>query len=55
MALVRSVLGIAIVVVLLLATFGGGWLVGRLGIGAAVNPASLTDVPWRTGPALRLR
>jgi len=41
---VRPVLGIAIVVVILLATFGSGWLVGRLGIGAAVNPASLTDV-----------
>ena len=24
--------------------FGGGWLVGRLGIGAAVDPASLTDL-----------
>ena len=30
MALVRRVLGIALVVVLLLAIFGGGWLVGRL-------------------------
>jgi hypothetical protein len=44
MARVRRVLGTAIVVVLLLAIFGGGWLVGRLGIGSAVNPASLTDV-----------
>ena len=44
MALVRPVLGIGVVVVLLLTIFGVGWLVGRLGIGAAVNPASLTDV-----------
>ncbi len=44
MALVRRVLGIAAVVVLMLATFGGGWLVGRLGIGSVVDPASLTDL-----------
>src|SRR6266849_861383 len=43
MALVRRVLGIAMVVLLVLAIFGGGWLVGRLGIASAVNPASLTD------------
>ena len=43
MALVRRVLGIALVVVLLLAIFGGGWLTGRLGIGSVVDPASLTD------------
>ncbi len=44
MALVRRVLGTATVVVLALAIFGGGWLTGRLGIGSAVNPASLTDL-----------
>jgi hypothetical protein len=38
------VLKIALVVVVLLAIFAGGWLVGRLGIGSAVNPASLSDV-----------
>jgi hypothetical protein len=27
----------------LLATFGGGWLVGRLGLGAVVDPESLSD------------
>jgi len=41
MASVRRVLGIALVVVLMLALFGGGWLVGRLGIGSVVKPASL--------------
>jgi hypothetical protein len=44
MALVRRVLGIAAAVVLMLAIFGGGWLVGRLGIGSVVDPASLTAV-----------
>jgi hypothetical protein len=41
-ALVRRVVGMTMVVVLALAIFGGGWLVGRLGIGSAVKPASLT-------------
>jgi len=44
MALARRVLATAMVVALLLAIFGGGWLVGRLGIGSAVDPASLTDL-----------
>jgi hypothetical protein len=44
MALVRRVLGVGLVVVLVLAIFAGGWLVGRLGIGSAVDPASLTDL-----------
>ena len=43
MTTVRRVLGIALVVALALGLFGGGWLIGRLGIGAAVDPASLTD------------
>jgi hypothetical protein len=43
MALVRRVLGMVMVVALLLATFAGGWLVGRLGIGSVVDPASLSD------------
>ena len=44
MALVRRVVGMAMVVALALAIFGGGWLVGRLGIGTAVKPASLTEL-----------
>src|ERR1700722_19504528 len=44
MALGRRVLGTAGVIVLALAIFGGGWLVGRLGIGSAVRRASLTDL-----------
>ena len=44
MARVRRAVGIAMVVVLALAIFAGGWLVGRLGIGSVVNPASLTEL-----------
>ena len=44
MASVRRVLGIAAIVILLSAVFAGGWLVGRLGIGAVVDPASLSDL-----------
>ena len=43
MALVRRMVGIAGLLVLVLALFGGGWLVGRLGIGSAVDPASLNE------------
>jgi hypothetical protein len=44
MTRVRRAFGIALGVVLLLATFAGGWLAGRLGIGSVVDPASLTDM-----------
>ena len=53
MALVRRILGTTAVVVVLLAIFAGGWLVGRLGIGAAVNPASLTDVERQFSERMR--
>lgn len=41
MALVRRMVTVAAVVALTLALFASGWLIGRLGIGAVVNPASL--------------
>ncbi|RPH60304.1 MAG: hypothetical protein EHM89_09140 [Acidobacteria bacterium] len=44
MAFVRRTLGIAALLVLLLSIFGGGWLVGRLGIGSTVSPQSLTEL-----------
>jgi len=44
MTLVRRVLGTGLVVLLGLAIFAGGWLVGRLGIGSVVKPASLTEL-----------
>ncbi|MQA28617.1 MAG: hypothetical protein GEU82_02100 [Luteitalea sp.] len=53
MASVRRVLGIALIFVLVLAIFGGGWLVGRLGIGSAVNPASLTDLERQFSERMR--
>jgi hypothetical protein len=47
MALVRRVLALAVVLVLLLISFAGGWITGRLGIGSVVAPASLTDLERR--------
>jgi hypothetical protein len=43
MTLVRRVVTTAAVAFAALALFAGGWLVGRLGIGSVVNPASLND------------
>jgi hypothetical protein len=42
--MIRRVARLAFVIVLLLAIFAGGWLLGRLGIGSVVDPASLTEV-----------
>jgi len=44
MALVRRVLKASLVVLLLLVAFSGGWIAGRTGLGAAVDPASLNDL-----------
>jgi hypothetical protein len=44
MSLVRRLVSVSLVVVLALILFGGGWLVGRLGLGAGVEPASLSDL-----------
>jgi len=43
MTTVRRVLSLVLVVVAALVLFAGGWLVGRLGIGSVVDPASLTE------------
>jgi hypothetical protein len=53
MATVHRALAIALVVFLALAVFGSGWLIGRLGIGAAVDPASLTDVERQFAERMR--
>jgi hypothetical protein len=53
MALVRRVLGMAMVVVLVLAIFGGGWLAGRLGYGSVVDPASLPDLERQFAERMR--
>ncbi len=47
MTLVRRGVTIAAAAVFVLVLFSGGWLVGRLGIGAVVDPASLTDAERR--------
>lgn len=53
MATVRRALGFGLIVVLALVLFGGGWLIGRLGIGAVVDPASLTDVERQFAERMR--
>ncbi|HEX7186065.1 MAG TPA: hypothetical protein VF756_29840 [Thermoanaerobaculia bacterium] len=53
MATVRRALGIALVVFVALVIFVGGWLIGRLGIGAVVDPASLTDVERQFAERMR--
>lgn len=53
MPLVRRALGTALVVVVALAIFAGGWLVGRLGIGAVVDPASLSDLERQFAERMR--
>jgi hypothetical protein len=42
MAIARSLVSLLLIAVLAIALFAGGWLVGRLGIGSVVEPASLT-------------
>jgi hypothetical protein len=44
MAVVNRLAGLAVVLVLMLVMFGGGWMVAKMGIGSAVAPASLTDL-----------
>ena len=46
-------MAIALAIVLALLLFGGGWLIGRLGIGAAVDPASLTEVERQFAERMR--
>jgi hypothetical protein len=43
MAVVRRSVRLIVAVVVMVILFSGGWLVGRLGLGAAVDPASLTE------------
>jgi hypothetical protein len=43
MTTVRRVLRLALIAVVGLLLFAGGWLAGRLGIGSVVDPASLTE------------
>jgi hypothetical protein len=53
MTLVRRVVGVAAVAVFALVLFGGGWLTGRLGIGAVVDPASLNEAERQFAERMR--
>jgi hypothetical protein len=53
MAPVRRALGLAALALLILGVFAGGWLVGRLGIGSVVDPASLTEAERRFTEQMR--
>lgn len=53
MATARHTLGITLIVLLALALFIGGWLTGRLGIGAVADPASLTDAERQFAERMR--
>jgi hypothetical protein len=44
MAVVRRVIGFVAIVAVAILLFGGGWIVGRTGIGSVVDPASLPDL-----------
>lgn len=53
MAIVRRVLSIGLIVLLALGLFAGGWLVGRLGIGSVVDPASMADLERQFSDRMR--
>jgi hypothetical protein len=53
MAKVRRILGFALIAVLAVVLFAGGWLVGRLGIGSVVDPASLTETERQFADSMR--
>lgn len=53
MATVRRPLVIVLIVLLALVVFGGGWLIGRLGIGRVADPASLTEVERQFAERMR--
>jgi len=53
LATVGRTLGSALFVALALALFCGVWLIGRLGIGTAIDPASLTDVERQLAERMR--
>lgn len=53
MTVLRRTLVFAVVVALAFVLFGGGWVVGRLGIGSVVNPSSMTDVERRFAESMR--
>src|SRR5687767_6627263 len=53
MAVVRRLLKAALIAVLAVVVFAAGWLVGRLGIGSVVDPASLTEAERQFADRMR--
>jgi hypothetical protein len=53
MSIVRRALGIAVLLLVGLLIFSGGWLVGRLGIGSVADPASLSDAERQFADRMR--
>ena len=53
MTVLRRSLVFAVAVALALILFGGGWVIGRLGIGSVVNPSSMTEVERRFAESMR--
>jgi hypothetical protein len=53
MAMIRRVLRFVLIAAIALALLAGGWLVGRLGIGSVVEPASLTETERRFADDMR--
>src|SRR5262245_18319461 len=53
MTLVRKLMSAALLIVLVVAIFAGGWLVGRLAIGSVVDTVSLTDAERQFSEAKR--
>jgi hypothetical protein len=49
----RRIVGAIVAVVVALLLFAGGWLVGRLGIGSVVDPASLSDTERQFAERMR--
>jgi hypothetical protein len=53
MTTVRRLLRLVLIAVVALLLFAGGWLVGRLGIGSVVDPASLTEAERQFADRMR--
>src|SRR5687767_2070300 len=53
MALVRRTLMVVAIAFVALSLFSGGWLAGRTGIGAVVDPSSLTEVERQFADRMR--
>ena len=53
MAVLRRAVGVVVALVFAVLLFGGGWLVGRLGIGSVVSPSSMTEAERRFAESMQ--